>query len=243
MSGAPDLPAAGTLPPVSEGGKGRRQRRRAVYRWGVVLLMLVAAFTFAMIAPPGNWTKAVTALLQSVAVLAALSRAGVGRGLFVAALAAIALALGSGVAAIFGGRDASGIASLAGALLLVLVPVSVAIEFRRDMTVTAQSVVAALCVYVVFGMFFATLASAVSDISGSPYFAGKSSANSSDYVYFSFITLATVGYGDFTPALRLGRALAVLEGLMGQLYLVTVVALVVSNLAGRRLGGGRGQGG
>jgi ion channel len=228
---------------VSEGGDGRRQRRRAVYRWGAVLALLVAAFTFAMVAPPGDWAKTVTAFLQSAAVLAALSRAGVGRGFFAAAMAAIAFALATGVAAIFGGRDVSGIAGLAGALLLVLVPVSVLIEFRRDMTVTVQSVTAALCIYVVFGMFFATLASAVSDLSGSPYFSGRSTANSSDYTYFSFITLATVGYGDFTPALRLGRALAVLEGLMGQLYLVTVVALVVSNLAGRGLRGGSGQGG
>jgi hypothetical protein len=86
-------------------------------------------------------------------------------------------------------------------------------------------------------MFFATVASAVSALGGSPYFAGKPSANGADYVYFSFITLATVGYGDFAPALRLGRALAVLEGLMGQLYLVTVVALLVSNLPVRRSGG------
>jgi hypothetical protein len=52
-------------------------------------------------------------------------------------------------------------------------------------------------------------------------------------MYFSFITLATVGYGDLVPALQLGRALAVLEGLTGQLYLVTVVALVVSRIGWR----------
>jgi hypothetical protein len=95
---------------------------------------------------------------------------------------------------------------------------------------------AGICIYVVLGMLFASVASAVSAISGSSYFAGRSSANSSDYVYFSFITLATVGYGDLVPALRLGRALAVLEGLMGQLYLVTVVALLVSRLGWRRPG-------
>jgi Ion channel len=206
-----------------------------------VLLMLTAASTFAMIAPPGSWTRLVNALLPCAAVFAALYRARVGRRLYALALAAIAVALGSGVAALFGGRDASGVADLAVAVLLVLVPVSIAIEFRRDLTITIQSVLAALCVYVVFGIFFASLASAVSALSGSPYFVGKPSANSSDYVYFSFITLATVGYGDFVPALGLGRALAVLEGLMGQLYLVTVVALVVSNLAAGRSGAGPRQ--
>jgi voltage-gated potassium channel Kch len=52
-------------------------------------------------------------------------------------------------------------------------------------------------------------------------------------VYFSYVTLATVGYGDYTPAGDLGRTLVVGEALLGQLYLVTVVALLVSRLARR----------
>ena len=46
--------------------------------------------------------------------------------------------------------------------------------------------------------------------------------------------MATVGYGDYTVAGDLGRTLAVLEGLLGQLYLVTVVALLVGRLRSRR---------
>jgi hypothetical protein len=48
--------------------------------------------------------------------------------------------------------------------------------------------------------------------------------------YFSYVTLATLGYGDYTPAGNLGHALAVVEALLGQLYLVTVVALLVARL-------------
>jgi hypothetical protein len=44
------------------------------------------------------------------------------------------------------------------------------------------------------------------------------------------VTFATLGYGDYTPAGDLGHTLAVLEALLGQLYLVTVVAVVVSRL-------------
>ncbi|MFM7551963.1 MAG: potassium channel family protein, partial [Actinomycetota bacterium] len=54
------------------------------------------------------------------------------------------------------------------------------------------------------------------------------------FLYFSYITLATVGYGDFTAADAVGRLLAMLEGLVGQLYLVTVLALIVSNLGRQR---------
>ena len=56
----------------------------------------------------------------------------------------------------------------------------------------------------------------------------------SDYMYFSFITMATVGYGDVTPEGNLGRALAVIEGLLGQIYLVIAVAVLVSSLGRKR---------
>lgn len=212
----------------------RRGSTFAVYRYSVVLFMLTAAFSFAMIAPSGGWTRVVNALLQGGAVLAALSRAQAGRRLLGLGLAAIAVTVGTAVVAAFGSRYLGGVSDLVGAFLLVLVPVAIVAEFRRNLTVTIQSVLAALCIYVVVGMFFASAASAVAAIGGVAYFAGHPSANSSDYTYFSFITMATVGYGDYVPATRLGRALAVLEGLTGQLYLVTVVALLVGNLAQQR---------
>ena len=67
-------------------------------------------------------------------------------------------------------------------------------------------------------------------------FAQQAHATSSDYVYFSFVTMTTVGYGDLTAAGTLARGCAVLEALLGQVYLVTIVAVLVSNLGvrGRR---------
>jgi hypothetical protein len=48
------------------------------------------------------------------------------------------------------------------------------------------------------------------------------------YLYFSFTTLTTVGFGDLTAGSDAGRMLAVMEALLGQLYLVTVVAFIVA---------------
>ncbi len=60
--------------------------------------------------------------------------------------------------------------------------------------------------------------------------AGYVVGDQNDFLYFSLATLTTTGYGDLTAAGELGRTLAVLEALLGQIYLVTVVALLVSNL-------------
>ena len=63
-------------------------------------------------------------------------------------------------------------------------------------------------------------------------------------MYYSFITLTTTGYGDFVPAADVTRMIAVTEALLGQVYLVTIVALLVSNVGStrrRRVGPGPGE--
>lgn len=66
------------------------------------------------------------------------------------------------------------------------------------------------------------------------FFVAARNVKPSDFMYFSFVTLTTVGYGDLTASTDIGRMLAVVEALVGQLYLVTVVAVLVSNIGQRR---------
>ena len=58
----------------------------------------------------------------------------------------------------------------------------------------------------------------------------QSNTNGFTNEYFSYVTLSTVGYGDFTADNDGGRTLAMLEALLGQAFLVTIVAMVVANL-------------
>jgi voltage-gated potassium channel Kch len=94
-------------------------------------------------------------------------------------------------------------------------------------------VLGAVCVYILLGMMWAFAFAAIGTFDSQPFFAQEAHATVADYLYFSFTTITTVGYGDLTAAQSLGRALAVLAALIGQLYLVTVIALLISNL-GRR---------
>ena len=85
--------------------------------------------------------------------------------------------------------------------------------------------------------FFASLYALTGVLTGEPFFAQitpPARATTIDYSYFSFITITTVGYGDLTAAGNVGRMTASIEAVLGQLYLITVVALVVQNLGQER---------
>ena len=94
-----------------------------------------------------------------------------------------------------------------------------------------HTVAGAVCIYVLIGMMFAFAYAAIDAIDGQDFFVQTSHATLPNFLYFSFITQTTVGYGDYTAAGNLGRALASLEALVGQLYLVTVIAVLVSRMA------------
>jgi hypothetical protein len=83
------------------------------------------------------------------------------------------------------------------------------------------------------GMLFAFVYGSLDRLGGDPFFAGGEEATVARCLYFSFTTLTTVGYGDLTARTDLGHTLGIFEALVGQIYLVTVVSLIVSNL-GRR---------
>jgi nucleoside permease NupC len=93
--------------------------------------------------------------------------------------------------------------------------------------VTTQTVLGALCIYVLIGLVFANADYGVQLVSGNSFFAQSGHHGPADFAYFSYITMATVGYGDLTPAVGLPRTNAVLEALMGQIFLVVLVARLV----------------
>jgi voltage-gated potassium channel Kch len=104
--------------------------------------------------------------------------------------------------------------------------------------VTLNTVAASLAAYLLIGLIFTAIYRFVNVVDG-PFFS-QSPVNGFTYEYFSYVTLTTVGYGDYTAAIDAGRTLAMLEALFGQVFLVTIVALVVSNLGQEHVGLRRG---
>lgn len=203
-------------------------------RYGVVLLLLLVTFVFMASGPSGRWVPLVVAALQGVTLLATLSAARVGRRFFRVASLVVAVTLASAAAAT--ALDPGHLPAALFVLSLLLVaasPVVIARSVVRRHVVDVRTVLGALCIYVLIGMSWAFVDATVDAVDSGPFFAQVEQATTADYLYFSYVTLTTVGYGDLTAVNGLGRALAVVEALVGQLYLVTVVGVLVGNLARR----------
>lgn len=220
----------------------RASRLRASHSYGVVLALIVATFAFAAAAPDDDWTASVLLLAYCAVFVTALWTSGLAR---IDSRPSIALALVSAAMALtqlaLGGRTLTGtVALLTGALIAATI-VTLARGVMDQTVVNAQSVRGAICVYLLLGLMFVFLYGGAAVLVDGAFFAQGTDGTRALRVYFSFVTLATLGYGDYTPAGDLGHIMAIVEALIGQLYLVTVVALLVSRIGHRTFerGGGR----
>lgn len=113
-------------------------------------------------------------------------------------------------------------------VLVLLAPVAIIHRIIRHETVGLETILGSICVYVLLAIAFAGIYGAVNDIEPTGFFAQKVEPNNVDFLYFSVITLTTVGYGDLSPATSSGRVIVTFEAVMGQIFLVTLVARLVS---------------
>jgi voltage-gated potassium channel len=99
------------------------------------------------------------------------------------------------------------------------------LQHRR---VTYETVLGALCAYVLIGLLFAFAYLAVNDLRDGAFFAQPGPHSQGEFLYFSFVALTTLGFGDLSPTVGLPQALTVLEALFGNVFLVTLVARLVT---------------
>src|SRR4051812_11806902 len=127
------------------------------YRYGIVLLFLLATFLFLTAGFSGRWVPIVTVLLEGVTLLAALAAARAGRRLVRLATAVVVLGLVSGTLAVVLGTDPRGWLFLLNALLVATAPVVIAQSILRRKVIDIRTVLGAICIYVLIGMLWALL--------------------------------------------------------------------------------------
>ncbi len=225
--------AAHGLPAAAAGVKSA-ETRGAEYRYGAVFALVITAVVFVIVAPNGDGSRAVAfAIVGSALLVAVLTsrertvvrrrRATYGGALIV--LVTILTAVGV---------LPHSIALIVGAAVTLAVPATLAgglLRLVREQGATVQAVAGALAIYLSVGLAFSSAIGFVAAVGSASFFAETANSTPSENVYYSFTVLTTTGFGDLTAAHSIGRALAVVEMLIGQLYLVTVIGILI----GRRV--------
>jgi hypothetical protein len=207
--------------------------------YSVVLVLVIASITLQMSLPSSDGSRFLTIVLQAATLVAAVRVSGMLRTtLRLASLTAGVLVVVSAIAWAITGDLPQGAAAIVNGLLVAVAPVAIARGLLRDLRenseVGATTLAGVLAIYLLAGMFFSFVYGVIGAVDSDRLFTQLPSPDRQNELYFSFVTQTTVGYGDLTPAGGAARSIAVAEMLFGQIYLVTVVSLIVSNLPARR---------
>jgi hypothetical protein len=201
--------------------------------YGLVLLSIVVTIVLAAAVGRSQWGRWVAAVFQGATLLLFTmkisgARQRARRVVFV--LVALGLIAAAISVAVGNPETSETIIALIGGLLAVGAPIAIARGVLGNFEVTPRTVMAALSIYLLIGLLFAFAYSMTAEMAPGSFFASGIDGVLPDHLYFSYSTITTVGFGDLAARSDIGRMTSALEALIGQLYLVTVVALLVGNL-------------
>jgi len=206
-----------------------QRAERASDAFGLVFLLVIATYVLTSLIENHGWTAVVLTVATSATSVVALTSSHA-KASFVR-VAILLSALTVILAAIGALSDARVWLNLASVIQVSLLTLAMAAVLRRVLTapeVGSRTILGALSVYAVLGILFTFLYGAIDRIQGGPFFEGHPHPASSDFLFFSYTTLTTTGYGNLVPGGQPGRLVAGLEMMAGQIFLVTLVAGLVS---------------
>jgi hypothetical protein len=197
-------------------------------RYGVLLLVLIATYLLSAFSGTRLAIQLQIGLFTVLLLLAMRTSPLPGRWPLLIDVVAVAGSAGALALSLAGTQVDDGVAELWKGFVLLATVVLVVRRVLARPTIDIQSIYGALSAYLITGLMFAAFYAAINHLSHSPFFANNQPASTQTFQYFSFTTLTTLGYGDFTAAGNGGRAVAVLEAVAGQVFLATLVARLVS---------------
>lgn len=217
---------------AADTGAGRRARQT---RWFELLLFATAtAFVVQGMVPPSDGQQVAVTALVGACLLLAVRVGELPRWFLWAVRGLVVAALAMSVAHLVTSEVGDATTRTMNAALIAIAPPAVALGVVREIRISGgvrlSAVMGVLALYLLIGMTFGFVYTAIDRLGGDPFFADGTPLTTSNALYFSFTTLTTVGYGDLTARSDVGHTLAAFEALVGQVYLVTVVAALIGNL-------------
>lgn len=208
-------------------------RQRAIKildSYASLLVLLLANFFLLEVVHDERWAVIGSTLLGAAALVVAISDPDTGhkveRRQWISIVVCVLIAP---IVLLVNSREVVGLTYLLPAALLVTATLPVTlVRVLRHKRVTYETVLGALCTYVLLGLLFAFAYLALDLVRDAPFFAQPGTHEASEYLYFSFVTITTLGFGDLSPAVGLPQALTALEALLGSIFLVTLVARLVT---------------
>ncbi len=198
--------------------------------YGLVLVLILTTFVVTMTLPPEGWGGRVVAVaVAGLTAIIALTSSDVRLGrVRLAVGVALAAVIATALARAFSSDALLGAAFTVDSLLLAIAAATILRRVVLSATVDFRTILGAISVFTLLGLLFGFLFLALGRLVAGDVFAGVSHAQARDYLFFSYTTLTTTGYGNLVPAGDIGQILSVLEMLTGQVFLVTLVAGLVS---------------
>jgi Ion channel len=202
---------------------------RVANAFGLVLVLVLATYALGSLTPLKEWTGALITLVAGTAAVVGLAgakaRPGIVRWAAVLALLAVVLAI---LSAALDDLHILGASSFVVVLLLLVATAAILRAVVTESEVGFRTILGAISVYLILGLLFTFLYGALDRVQSGDFFGEGTALHTGDTIFFSFTTLTTTGYGDLVPAGQPGKMFAGLEMLMGQIFLVTLVAGLVS---------------
>jgi len=218
----------------------RRSSRRQAERWtglaerianafGLVLVLILVTYVLASVTPYHGWTAVLIAAATTASASVALATAGAAPRLirWAGRLAALAVLLAA-ISAASGGAPPLALSALIQTGLLALAAAAVLRAVIGEAQVGFRTILGAISVYLIFALLFTSLYVGLDRLQPGPLFGSSAHIGTGDYLFFSLTTLTTTGYGNLVPAGQPGKMFAGLEMLLGQIFLVTMIAGLVS---------------
>ena len=196
--------------------------------YGLLLALLMLTYVLISLLERSPWERFVIAFMLGVVFVLTLHTSHVRARAFRLGLAIVLIIELSTLVQALVGREGNDGTAYVMFMFLLIAPLVILSRILRHEVIGVETILGALCVYVLLGIAFAGIYAAINDAEIVGFFAQRGPKSNVDFLYFSFITQTTVGYGDLTPGTDFGRVVVTFEALIGQVFLVTLVARLVS---------------